>query len=67
MHLGAKEGPERIRALLQRVKETGGVFTLLWHNTPLIDPDYDGWYDAILNLLSSEEPYQMPERPAELW
>ena len=67
MHLGAKEGPERIRALLQRVKETGGVFTLLWHNTPLIDPDYDGWYDAILNLLSSEEPYQVPERPAELW
>lgn len=67
MRLEREEGLERIRALFQRLKETGGVFTLLWHNTPLIDPAYDGWYEDILDLLGAAKGYQIPQNPAELW
>lgn len=67
MRLEREEGLERIRVLVQRMKETGGVFTLLWHNTPLIDPAYNGWYEDILDLLGAAKSYQVPQNPAELW
>ena len=67
MRLKREEGLERIRVLVQRIKETGGVFTLLWHNTPLIDPAYTGWYEDILDLLGAAKSYEVPQNPAELW
>ncbi len=67
MRLGKADGLQRIRALFQRMEHTGGVFTLLWHNTPLLDPDYDGWYESILDILSTAKRYEFPCRPTELW
>lgn len=67
MRLNIHEGLERVRALVRRVQETGGVFTLLWHNTPLLDPDYNGWYEAILDFLAGAKAYNVPLSPANLW
>lgn len=67
MRLDVHEGLQRIGALVRRVAETGGVFTLLWHNTPLLDPDYNGWYEAVLDLLDGAKSYQVPPLAADLW
>jgi hypothetical protein len=67
MRLDFDEGLVRIRALVRRVEETGGVFTLLWHNTPLLDPEYKGWYEAILDLLDGAKAYKLPLAAADLW
>jgi hypothetical protein len=67
MRLDIHEGLKRIRALVRRVEETGGVFTLLWHNTPLLDPDYIGWYEAILDFLDGAKAYEVPPAAADLW
>jgi hypothetical protein len=67
MRLDINEGLKRIRALVRRVEETGGVFTLLWHNTPLLDPDYHGWYEAILDFLDGARAYDVPPTAADLW
>jgi hypothetical protein len=67
MRLDFQEGLERVRALIRRVEQTGGVFTLLWHNTPLLDPDYDGWYENILDLLGGAKAYEVPRLAANLW
>jgi hypothetical protein len=67
MRLDIHEGLRRVRALVKRVEETGGVFTLLWHNTPLLDPDYNGWYEAILDFLDGAKVYKVPLAAADLW
>jgi hypothetical protein len=67
MKMGKAEGLQRIQSLIHRVEESGGVFTLLWHNTPLLDPDYDGWYESILNMLSGAQRYDLPQNAANLW
>jgi len=67
MRLDIHEGLERVRAMVRRVEETGGVFTLLWHNTPLLDPGYNGWYEAILDLLDGAKAYNVPPDAADLW
>jgi hypothetical protein len=40
---------------------------MLWHNTPLLDPDYDGWYEAILNLLAGAKSFGVPASASNLW
>jgi hypothetical protein len=67
MRLNIHEGLERIRDLVRRVQKTGGVFTLLWHNTPLLDPDYNGWYEAILDFLAGAKACDIPLAAADLW
>jgi hypothetical protein len=67
MALSRDEALPQVRALVERTRAVGGVFTLLWHNSPLMDPDYDGWYDAILDLLAGAAPLELPARAAELW
>jgi hypothetical protein len=67
MRLDIHEGLRRVRAWVKRVEETGGVFTLLWHNTPLLDPDYNGWYEAILDFLDGAKVYKVPLAAADLW
>jgi len=67
MRLARAEGLERIKALIRRVKRTGGVFTMLWHNTPLLDPDYDRWYEPILDLLVGAQRFDVPASASELW
>ncbi len=67
MKLGREKGLERIKTLIQRIAQTGGVFTLLWHNTPLLDPDYSGWYESILDLLAGAESFDVPASSEQLW
>lgn len=47
--------PERSLALLlqcaERCKLVGGVFTLLWHNRSLLDPNYGDTYQKVLSAL----------------
>jgi len=61
------DGLVKIEDLIKRVARTGGVFTLLWHNTPLLDPDYDGWYPAVLDMLEGAEGYQLSDQVEDLW
>ncbi|MBZ5501183.1 MAG: polysaccharide deacetylase family protein [Acidobacteriia bacterium] len=67
MKLGRREGLERIRALIRRTAQVGGVFSLLWHNTSLLDPDFDDWYEPILDMLAGARNFGIPARPAMLW
>lgn len=67
MKLSRTEGLARVGALIHCLERTGGVFTLLWHNTPLLDPDYEGWYESILNMLSEAHLYEVPLAAGELW
>jgi hypothetical protein len=67
MHLPLHEGLRRIKNLFQRVQRTGGVFTMLWHNTPLLDPDYRDWYESILNLLAGAQTFDVPGQAEGLW
>lgn len=67
MRLERQAALQRIQALIQRMKHTGGVFTLLWHNTPLLDPEYKGWYESVLDMLADAIPYQLPPSPQRLW
>lgn len=67
MGLRRAEGLERIRRCIQQVERVGGVFTMLWHNVPLMDPDYDGWYEPILDMLAGSKPFVVPENADGLW
>jgi hypothetical protein len=67
MGLPKSQGLERIRGCIQRATRVGGVFTLLWHNVPLIDPAYNGWYEPTLDMLKGGRSFNLPSRPDSLW
>ena len=67
MRIAKDEALPRIRTLAQRVAATGGVFTLLWHNAPLLEPAYDGWYEAILDVFANWSPAKLPGNVQQLW
>ena len=67
MKLPREEALQRIVSVVQRMKRCGGVFTLLWHNTILLDPVYDGWYEAILNLLDGAENLSIDGAIQDFW
>lgn len=52
---------DRIRDCIHLIALVGGVFTVLWHNAVLMEPEYDGWYEAVLNLLPSCESLGFPD------
>ena len=67
MGLSKSQSLERVRGCIRRIARVGGVFTLLWHNVPLMEPEYDGWYETILDLLEENRSYEHPSRAALLW
>src|SRR5215469_12284437 len=67
MKLNRTEGLQQIKTLVRRVADVGGVFSLLWHNTPLLDPDYDDWYENVLDLLEGAKSFELPADSRELW
>lgn len=67
MKLDREQGLERLRTLVQRMEHTGGVFTLLWHNTTLLDPDYNGWYESLLDLFAGTRAFDVPASAERLW
>jgi hypothetical protein len=67
MKIDPEEGLQRIKAMVERTKQTGGLFTLLWHNTPLLDPEYKGWYGSILDLFNNTQRFDLPPNVELLW
>jgi hypothetical protein len=57
MRLGHTETLARITALVRRCANVGGVFTLLWHNTSVIERPYASLYHRILSLFPSRASY----------
>src|SRR4029077_10905602 len=52
MRLPLQDTFERIADCVVRCRLIGGVFTLLWHNTTLIEPRYGNLYMRLLEYLS---------------
>ncbi len=52
MGLNLEESLAAIAECIEACRVVGGVFTLLWHNTSLIDPTYGDIYQRILDLLA---------------
>jgi hypothetical protein len=67
MKMSRSKALDRIKTIIERTAQTGGVFTMLWHNTPLLDRDYDGWYEPILDLLAAAKPFRVPAGAELLW
>jgi hypothetical protein len=67
MKLVREEALHRLQTLIQRIARTGGVFTLLWHNTPLLDSDYNGWYDSVLDLLAGVPSFDAVASSESIW
>jgi hypothetical protein len=66
MGLPRAEGLERVRKCIERIRKVGGTFTMLWHNVPLMEPEYQGWYEPILDMLGDSRPFTLPTAEA-LW
>jgi hypothetical protein len=67
MSLSLQQARTRILAMVRRMEHTGGVFSLLWHNTPILDHAYDGWYEMILSTLAGAKHYDVPLKTQHLW
>jgi hypothetical protein len=64
MKLPEQRAIQTIRSLLERCDAVGGVFTLLWHNSSLIEPGF-GDYDNVLNTLAGRD--SCDARRLEAW
>lgn len=58
MKLREGEVARQIEVLIRRCRVTGGVFTLLWHNTSIIEQPYARLYPRLLDLLSGATIYR---------
>lgn len=57
MGLGVEASREVVQDLLEKCRNAGGVFTLLWHNTGIFPPCRDH-YLPLLELISGEQDYE---------
>jgi hypothetical protein len=57
MGLGEGETLSRVGDLVARCRDTGGVFSLLWHNTSIIEQPYARLYPRILEMLDGGQQY----------
>jgi hypothetical protein len=57
MKLQEEESVSQVQDVLNRCRAVGGVFTLVWHNNHLLDPQYRSLYVRLLNLVESGVPY----------
>ncbi|HEY2013013.1 MAG TPA: polysaccharide deacetylase family protein [Bryobacteraceae bacterium] len=57
MNLEASRAVEAVRRLRDSCAVAGGVFTVLWHNSALLDPAYRRIYPPILDLLRGNARY----------
>jgi hypothetical protein len=61
MRLGTADTLAAIAALARRCEAVGGVFTLLWHNSSVIEEPYASLYPRILSLFPSTARYDWTE------
>jgi hypothetical protein len=57
LKLTHEQSIEAVRDCLARCRSVGGVFTLVWHNNNLLDPEYRSLYLKLLPLLVDSERY----------
>jgi hypothetical protein len=57
MRLETPEIVSRIAAIVNRCRATGSVFTLLWHNSSVIEQPYASLYPRVLDLLPRHSYY----------
>lgn len=57
MRLTHEQSVEAVRDCVARCRAVGGVFTLVWHNNHLLDPEFNSLYLRILPLLVDGERY----------
>jgi len=60
MRLTPSQALDAIMALARRVESLGGVLTILWHNSSMGEPLYEGWgrlYRALLSRLSERRAW----------
>jgi len=57
MKLARERSLEVARACIDRCKAVGGVFTFLWHNHMLLDPDLRWLYEQLLDIVSGTRTY----------
>ncbi len=57
MGLNESDALSRISGLIARCRAVGGVFTLLWHNTSVIEQPYARLYPRILAILEGAKQY----------
>jgi hypothetical protein len=43
--------------LIARTEMVGGVFTMLWHNSLVLDPDYRALFEALVSRVASAAPF----------
>ncbi len=67
MHLTPQRGLPMVLECLARCRIVGGVFTLLWHNSSLINPDYGDLYGKILETLVGHEKFDWRTPPNDLY
>lgn len=67
MGLSCRESLDVIEACLQACRGVGGVFTLLWHNTTLVDPAFGDMYENILDRLDGSEKFDWKRCLQETW
>lgn len=57
MRLSLAEGLAAVLRCVERCRLVGGVFTLLWHNTTLLEPAYGNLYDLLLDHLAGADRF----------
>ena len=57
MRLTPEESVTLLLQCAERCKIVGGVFTLLWHNRSLLDPNYGRTYETVLSALDSSPAF----------
>jgi hypothetical protein len=55
MNLTEETSVEAVRRCLDRCRAVGGVFTMVWHNNTLLEPNYRSLYMKLLHILEGAE------------
>lgn len=56
---------DRINSIVEKCALVGGVFTLLWHNTSLMEPCYGNTYTRLMDSLAGAERFAWEDEPGE--
>jgi hypothetical protein len=66
MGLNKEQAIQSVNQLVERCREVGGVFTILWHNDAFLNPFYRDVYLGLLGHLTNIENYDWKAEPTPL-
>jgi len=67
MRLQADDALQRVREMVARCRAVGGVFTLLWHNTRIMDLGHKSLYQQLLHDLCGSARYEWSSANHEVY